>query len=131
MWLAVRAFPFLLRPLELRAALADDTDLKELTRKHALALLAGEEATIPLGPTPRAVVMGHTHELDATRDYVNLGTWIDHVRGLSPHDLVSVDRSLPVLVVYDDESAVLRDCRELGESLDGCPVRWRRKGAAA
>jgi UDP-2,3-diacylglucosamine pyrophosphatase LpxH len=123
-WLATHLLPFLVSPENVRKALADDTDLKSVTRSHAQAILAGQEQS-SAGPVPKVVVMGHTHELDATSDYVNLGTWVDHVTGLAPADLINVDRSLPVLVI-DQERAALYDCLAMTGRVDDCRVLWRR-----
>jgi UDP-2,3-diacylglucosamine pyrophosphatase LpxH len=129
-WLATHMIPFLVTPADVRKALADDTDLKKVTREHALAILAGTEPAATPGAKPEVVVMGHTHELDGTESYVNLGTWIDHVRGLSPDDIACVDRSLPVLVVYGDgRTAALHDCRSMAKTVLECPTLWMRPAA--
>jgi hypothetical protein len=115
-WLATRLFRFLLTPDEIRDALRDDTNLSATTREQARRLLRDK----PL----KVIVMGHTHELDATKHYVNLGTWIDHVPGLAHSDLVKVDRSFPVLIVYDDDSAALHDCRQLSGAVTDAHLLW-------
>jgi hypothetical protein len=125
-WLATHLLPFLVSPAGARWALADDSGIKILARGHAEALLSGAEATDPPGARPQVVVMGHTHELDGTRDYVNLGTWVDHITGLRAEDLGRVDRTLPVLVVTEDGGASLHDCSGLGGPISSAPILWTR-----
>jgi UDP-2,3-diacylglucosamine pyrophosphatase LpxH len=128
-WLITHLFRCLVTPSAVRKALADDTDLKSITRRHAEAIQSAEEETIPAGPKPDVVVMGHTHELDSAPAYVNLGTWIDHVSGLMESDLDKVDRSLPVLIL-DGEHGALHDCQGItGRVADG-KVLWQRLIAA-
>ncbi len=43
------------------------------------------------------IVLGHTHELDRAENYINLGTWLDHLRGLDPEEVATPEISLPVL----------------------------------
>jgi hypothetical protein len=112
-WLATHLLPFLVSPAGVRQALADDSGIKDIARGHAEALLSGAEVTDSPASRPQVVVMGHTHELDGTPNYVNLGTWLDHITGLRPADLSRVDRTLPVLIVQDDGRASLHDCSGL------------------
>jgi UDP-2,3-diacylglucosamine pyrophosphatase LpxH len=125
-WLVTHLLPFLVSPARARRALADDSGIKTLARAHAEAILSGAEATDPPGVRPQVVVMGHTHELDGTRDYVNLGTWLDHITGLGREDLGRVDRTLPVLVVAEDGGASLYDCRGLDGPISSAPILWTR-----
>lgn len=125
--LATELLTSLLTPEKVRQALADDNALKESARAAAERILRGEHHGLP----PDAVVMGHTHELDWTDAYVNLGTWIDHVRGLDAASLAQPDRTLPVLVL-DEASrwARLHDVQSFAphagvERVADCPVLWR------
>ena len=43
------------------------------------------------------IVLGHTHEVDRDTNYINLGTWLDHLRGLDPEEIATPEISLPVL----------------------------------
>ncbi|HVY49439.1 MAG TPA: hypothetical protein VHB21_26285 [Minicystis sp.] len=110
--------------------LADDSDLKARTRKAAQRLLDGKVASASGAPPPRVVAFAHTHELDALARYVNLGSWVDHVRGLSAADFVRVDRTLPVLVMEGGERVTLRDAATLPHvgRLDACPPLWICRG---
>jgi UDP-2,3-diacylglucosamine pyrophosphatase LpxH len=103
-------------PDKVRAAMPDDTDLKLNARQGAERIRHGK----------KIVVMGHTHELDWLPDYVNLGTWIDHITGFSPEHLARAECALPVLRVMDDDSADLIDAREMkeGGSLAACHPLW-------
>jgi UDP-2,3-diacylglucosamine pyrophosphatase LpxH len=114
----------LVTPERMRKALPDDSKLKHMARAGAGTLRGGSQV----------VVMGHTHELDFGEGYVNLGTWIDHVSGLSPEHLKAPDRRLPVLRArLEDQSAALWDAQglERGLSLEACPVLWKRETVIA
>jgi UDP-2,3-diacylglucosamine pyrophosphatase LpxH len=124
-WVATHLLRCLVEPQRVRSMLADDTNLKEITSRHADAILTNEEPTVPAGPRPGVVVMGHTHELDGDKSYVNLGTWIDHVSGLAEVDLAKPDRTLPVLVV-EEQDAALHDCQGMVGAVTDCRVLWRR-----
>lgn len=123
MWLATHVLSGLVTPNKVRAALADDTHLALRMRTQASLILAGQDPAVP-GPAPSIVVMGHTHELDWTTNYVNLGTWIDHVDGLQPAELTRVDASLPVLVT-NGHSASLHDCSGITGSVTTSQTLWR------
>jgi UDP-2,3-diacylglucosamine pyrophosphatase LpxH len=69
-------------------------------------------------PRKKLVVLGHTHELDTLPDYVNLGTWLDHLTGLSPEHIERAERSLPVLELSEEGRAVLYDARQIGTLCD-------------
>jgi hypothetical protein len=125
-WLVTHLLPFLVTPAGARQALADDSGIKDIARDHAEALLSGAETTDSPTCRPQVVVMGHTHELDGTPNYVNLGTWLDHITGLRPVDLGRVDRTLPVLIVQDDGCASLHDCSGLRGPISSAPVLWTR-----
>jgi UDP-2,3-diacylglucosamine pyrophosphatase LpxH len=124
-WLTIHALPWLVSTARVRKVLADDTDLKAVVRDRAVDILNGRGVSPSAGPAPSTVVMGHTHELDATGRYVNLGTWIDHVRGLAPADIVCVERALPVLVATGS-SASLHDCQGLSGAVTDAPLLWKR-----
>ena len=118
----------LLTPERVREALADDNDVKEMARTAALEILKGTHLGVDPGNPPEAVVLGHTHELDMTESYVNLGTWIDHVRGLGDDDLQQADRRLPVLVLDEAQKwARLHDVQDVVArgNVKACPVLWR------
>ncbi|MBC7464879.1 MAG: hypothetical protein H7256_02715, partial [Bdellovibrio sp.] len=53
------------------------------------------------------IVMGHTHELDTSERYANLGTWIDHLSGLTPNLVGHPESSLPVLKIDETRKAIL------------------------
>ena len=96
-----------LKPERLVAALKDDSGLAVEVHRRA------EAHRLTFDPPPRLVVLGHTHQLDQSRHYLNLGTWIDHVDGIEPHDLSKVDVSLPVLKLDNDGRCEVYDAREL------------------
>jgi UDP-2,3-diacylglucosamine pyrophosphatase LpxH len=125
MWVATRLLKFLVTPERVRQNLADDTELATSTRRHANAIASGTAPTDPPGAKPTLVVMGHTHELDITQEhYVNLGTWIDHVTGLTQSELDSADRTLPVLII-DDDAAALYDCQNLLGPVAATKAIWK------
>jgi UDP-2,3-diacylglucosamine pyrophosphatase LpxH len=128
-WLARHPKGESVRADDVLELLADDSDLKAQTRKAALRVLDGKALAPDGKPPPRVLAMGHTHELDALSRYVNLGSWVDQVRGISPGDLIKVDRTLPVLSI-DGETAVLRDAGALPivGRLDLCPRLWVYRG---
>jgi hypothetical protein len=107
-------------PDRVRAALRDDGEIKDLVASKA------EDVRKRANPPPRVVVMGHTHDFDGrSRDYVNLGTWIDHMTGLSDDEIAKRDQSLPVLRV-DGDAAAVYDARDLFAhgTLTSCPLLW-------
>jgi UDP-2,3-diacylglucosamine pyrophosphatase LpxH len=118
-----------LTPEKVRAALADDSNIKDQAKQAATQILqGGAEIDTGPGPAPEAVVLGHTHELDTDKNYVNLGTWIDHVQGLGEDDLKHADRRLPLLVLDDEQKwARLHDVRGVvaAGGVAKCPVLWR------
>ena len=92
-------------PLRIRALLPNEASLVQAARRGAEALRAR-------APNKGAlVVMGHTHELDLLPNYVNLGTWIDHVTELSPDGIAHPERRIAVLEIDEGGSAALRDAR--------------------
>jgi len=130
-WVGVHLFPGSITRERVRAALKDDSEVAAMAKSGAEKILAGH-ALIPRGHAlPKVVVLGHTHELDASPSYVNLGTWIDHVRGLLPAELAAVDRTLPVLIV-EGEAATLHDVRDLvtKDTVAECATLWQRGDAA-
>ena len=67
-------------------------------------------------------------------NYVNLGTWIDHVTGLLPGMIARAERSLPVLRFEPSGAATLYNISlwSSGEhALDKNAVLWRRDGTRA
>ena len=100
-----------LTPEHLARALPDDSGMKAHVREEA------ERLYLQQTPRPRAVVLGHTHELDCSEHYLNLGTWIDHITGVSLDHLEAADNSLPVLRTdkneHGSEALVLHDARDL------------------
>ncbi len=81
-----------------------------------------------LEPTDALILAGHTHEMDLTESYVNLGTWIDHIASLSPDAIQKADSTLPVFVLADSGAAQLFNIRKI-VSLNGlrnCPLLWSK-----
>jgi UDP-2,3-diacylglucosamine pyrophosphatase LpxH len=123
MWVA-RGLKHLVTPDRVRRRLADDSKLADAVRTVGSAIASGKRATNPPGAQPTIVVMGHTHVLDTTeRHYVNLGTWIDHVTGLSEEQLNRPDLTLPVLVV-DGGGAALHDCQNMTSTVTDTKPLW-------
>jgi UDP-2,3-diacylglucosamine pyrophosphatase LpxH len=119
MWFATHVLPGEITPAKVQARLRADGSLPELTRQAADKLLAS-------GPdAPKLVVMGHTHIFDGTPAYVNLGTWIDHIAGLTQDEIATPDRSLPVLRLDEAKNeASVHDCRVWEGSVSDSPVMW-------
>ena len=92
--------------------------MMEHVRKQAELLHAS------LASHTRMVVLGHTHQLDRTDHYLNLGTWIDHMSGISLSHLAAADTSLPVLKIEDNDQCVVYDARDLTQN---CQVSDCRK----
>jgi UDP-2,3-diacylglucosamine pyrophosphatase LpxH len=126
-WLAMHFLRGLVTSDRVRDALRDDSDIALKSREAASRLLSGRGLVKGGEPAPSLVVLGHTHELDALPDYVNLGTWVDHVRGLAPADLAAVERALPVLLI-DGANVTLHDVREIETvgSVAACHRLWAR-----
>jgi UDP-2,3-diacylglucosamine pyrophosphatase LpxH len=119
MWIATHVASGFITPAQVESRLHDDVQLSETTRHAAEKMLAA-------GPdAPKLVVMGHTHVFDGTSDYVNLGTWIDHVGGLTREELATPDRSLPVLKI-DDARHVgsVHDCQAWAGRVSECKMMW-------
>ncbi len=102
-----------------RNALRDDTDVSDRARAGAEALRRKHAAA---GQTVDLVVLGHTHVVDLAPGYVNLGTWIDAVKGFSDAELASADRRLPVLRIDAGGEWSFRDVADLPETggFDSC-----------
>jgi hypothetical protein len=126
-WLAMHFLSGLVTVDRVRDALRDDNDVATKSREAASRLIQGRGLVKVGEQPPKVVVLGHTHELDGLPDYVNLGTWVDHVRGLAPADLVAVDRTLPFLVI-DGAEVNLHDVREIAArgSVKACHRLWAR-----
>ena len=116
----------LLAPLTRDVPIISDVFESYLTPKHFISALSKGEKTraharekaeqlhAALQPKIRAVVLGHTHELDHSEHYMNLGTWIDHITGVSLEHLRKADTSLPVMKIDPDEQhLVLLNARDL------------------
>jgi UDP-2,3-diacylglucosamine pyrophosphatase LpxH len=113
-------------PARVRSLLPKDEKLVLAARAGA-KIVRGQSRLKRSADSPAIVVMGHTHVLDIQNDYVNLGTWIDHISGLSDEHLNQADLSLPVFSyepgrggrVFDaralSASTGLSDCRIMGE----------------
>ncbi len=117
-------------PRRVRALLPDDARLMARTR------LGGRRLRQQFSMKDNRlcdsiVVLGHTHELDPHPDYINLGTWIDHISGLSPKRIQQADRSLPFLVLRKGRPARLLDARGLQgqENLESCRHLWEQSTA--
>jgi UDP-2,3-diacylglucosamine pyrophosphatase LpxH len=126
-WLAMHFLRGLVTLDRVRDALRDDSDVASKAREASSRLIAGRGLVKDGEVPPSIVVLGHTHELDALPNYVNLGTWVDHVRGLAPADLAAPDRALPFLVI-DDPDVSLHDVREIATrgSVTACHRLWAR-----
>jgi UDP-2,3-diacylglucosamine pyrophosphatase LpxH len=124
MWVATRWLKCMVTPDRVRRRLADDSKLADAIRNIGVDIASGERATEPPGAQPTIAVMGHTHVLDTTEKwYVNLGTWIDHVTGLTEEQLNKPDLTLPVLVV-DGHAAALYDCQNMTSSVTDANPLW-------
>lgn len=114
-------------PERVRSVLPKDADVMKRTRRGCEKLLA---ELILSGPQFKnaTIVAGHTHQMDLTANYVNLGTWIDHIDSLSPSALRNTDSNLPVFVVTDKNEAYLFDIRKIStlKNIFSCPVLWSK-----
>jgi UDP-2,3-diacylglucosamine pyrophosphatase LpxH len=110
-------------PERIRAILPQEDWLMKQARLGAKKLRAHSRSQ-----SAEMIVMGHTHELDLQTDYLNLGTWIDHIDGLTPEKVAAAEISLPVFIRKESGEAMLYDCKELSTkgSLESCPVKWTR-----
>ncbi len=99
-----------LTPDHFLAAMPNESGL----RKHVQ--LGGERLQASIKPPVKKVILGHTHEMDESPTYMNLGTWIDHLTGMSLEKLEAVDGSLPVLKVDETGGINLYDASELLEA---------------
>jgi hypothetical protein len=99
-----------LTPDALIRSMPDESKMRHHVRKKA------EELCQKLQPEIGVVVLGHTHELDHSGTYMNLGTWIDHITGISLEHLRKIDNSLPVLRVEREGDVVLYDARDLARA---------------
>ena len=147
-WLLVHEVPVLsaffrssITPARVRKLLPNELSLVRSARRGAekirgLAKLSASHNShnkAETGPDarPDLVVLGHTHELDLQPDYVNLGTWIDHITGLSPAALANVESALPVIRINETGEATVSNVRGLGSSdllssLEQCRELWCR-----
>lgn len=94
-------------PARVRRSLPDEKHLKLMARVGAKRILNQLRRSKQNGY--QFVVLGHTHELDWDDHYVNLGTWIDHVRGPNLEQLTHADRSLPIFKIESETKAILYD----------------------
>jgi UDP-2,3-diacylglucosamine pyrophosphatase LpxH len=134
MWFLLHEIPLLsslvrltVTPARIRSALPKEERLKQSARSGAESLRLSSEAAESTG-VRKIAVLGHTHELDLQDDYVNLGTWIDHISGLSPEKIKQAECTLPVLVIEPNGGeAFLADVNKmiLGAEFKDCPVLWR------
>jgi UDP-2,3-diacylglucosamine pyrophosphatase LpxH len=86
----------------------------------AMARLGAYE--LRLKNAQKVIVLGHTHELDFHPHYVNLGTWIDHISGITPTDIEQAEEALPVLILSESGEIQVKNIRGLsaGGSLENC-----------
>lgn len=100
-WLALRALPGVLTAQHMREHLGDHGEL------HAVfgAQLTALDETRYAGRGKRVQLMQRGGEGEAARP-VNLGSWVDHVRGLLPAELARRERALPILRAADGEVVV-------------------------
>ena len=113
--------PFLLRnvtPERVRAILPVEEKLI-LTAREGARVLQKDRTDLS-----RLVVMGHTHELDLQENYVNLGTWIDHISGLTPLQIEQSESSAPVFIYDDDNGAQVRNFNR--PNLSQTSVLWKQ-----
>ena len=101
-----------LTPDHFLAAMPDETGMRKHVRQE------GERLQASIQPPVKKVILGHTHELDESPHYLNIGTWIDHLTGMSLEKLKAVDASLPVLKVDEEGGINLYDASELQEAGD-------------
>lgn len=133
-WFLNHSFPFLsdlilqkITPERVRSILPKEADMKFKARKDAEKMLAELIQQKPEFKNA-VIVAGHTHQLDFTDKYVNLGTWVDHIDGLSPTHIQMAERNLPVFVLKDDKQAQLFNILSIKQvkSLWDCPVLWSK-----
>lgn len=132
-WFLSHNIPFISRkfrlgvtPERVRAILPHEQLLIDDARRGAKRLRTQWMIANPAN-TNAVIVLGHTHEFDTLPDYVNLGTWINHITGLLPTDISSAELALPVFHLKDSGEAVVYNVLSLGESRDLalCPVMWK------
>lgn len=134
-WFLSHEFPWVSRvmrkkltPERIRSILPQEERLREEARKGAKRLRAESLRHNPqLGSA--VIVLGHTHEMDTQSDYVNLGTWIDHITGLTPAHIAAAELSLPVFRVDEAGVAQLLDIKALAkpdQTWADCTELWRR-----
>lgn len=115
-------------PERVRSVLPKEADVMKRTRIGCQKLLAELIAANPAFKDA-LILAGHTHEMDLTESYVNLGTWIDHIDGLSLDSIQKADSTLPVFVLADSGAAQLFNIRKI-VSLNGlrnCPILWSKR----
>ncbi len=129
-WLLKHDVPLLSRfirknvtPERLQALLPKDEKLIQNARVGAQKLL---KQLVRKGEATKntTIVLGHTHELDRVPNYINLGTWVDHLRGMDADELASPQISLPVLRCSGKDELSLLEFRDLrGHSeFKNCPA---------
>ena len=134
-WFLGHRFPILsslirnkITPDRVRAILPKEADVIRRSREGSLKLLAALKLHNPQ-LHEAVIVSGHTHELDFTSRSVNLGTWIDHIGGLTSQQIENADRNLPVLVSSSETGLTqlvnIHALESLG-SLQKCPVLWSK-----
>lgn len=115
-------------PERVRSVLPKEADVMRRTRIGCEKLLT-EIQTTNSEFKNAMIVAGHTHEMDLTTNYVNLGTWIDHIDGLSPSAIKKADSTLPVFILTEAAEAYLFNIRHIAikKNLWDCPLLWSRK----
>ena len=133
-WFLSHSFPFIssiirrkITPERVRSILPKEVDIIRKARVGSEKLLVKLIRNNPELQNA-VIVSGHTHELDSTSRYVNLGTWIDHIDGLTPQQIEKADRNLPVFVDSETGSAQLVNIYSLAScgSIGDCPVLWSK-----
>ncbi len=133
-WFLSHSFPFLsslirekITPKRVRAILPKEANIIRQARVGSEKLLAELIRNNPQ-LQDAVIVSGHTHELDSTARYVNLGTWIDHIDGLTPAQIEKADRNLPVLASANNGATQLINIHSIVAkgSVWRCPVLWSK-----
>ncbi len=133
-WFLTHSFPFLSNIIRdkitadrVRAILPKEDDIIKDARAGATTLQQKMRRRNP-ALANSVIVVGHTHERDLTENYINLGTWLDHIDGLSPACINNADTSLPVFVQKDNGESTLYNIHSISptRTLWECPVLWTK-----
>ena len=136
-WFLSHSFPIIsklvrqmITPERVRSVLPKEDQIKSKARKGCESML---DQLIKKNPNLKKaiIIAGHTHQLDATDRYVNLGTWNDHISGLSPAQIQKADTRLPVFVMKEPGQEKLFNIHSIlqKQSLWDCPVMWSQSNS--